>query len=272
MARLLLKLVRKRWFWLVLLLTVWLFCSGQARAGTIAERLTQFPNWTGKPTVQVAQGDLAYPEWMAGTWVLRTTLVDLVAPLAPEVKTPGFESSHALLNQPIDCVVRFVSVPVSSSRTGPLPTTAQTQLVSDRAFNGLNLARAYLGQDAVKTVKVDPANPNRQITVLSQHRQLESTVSARAVEATSEDHFLTTEVFQQVFRGDGQLYFNQVETTTAYQHQPKGNANPPGSNTPEITADQVTAIYLSPQDPDYFLAGDHPVALYRYHLAFVPLP
>ena len=36
-------------------------------------------------------------------------------------------------------------------------------------------------------------------------------------------------------------------------------------------ADQITAIYLSPQDPDYFKAKDKPVALYRYQLAFSPL-
>jgi hypothetical protein len=43
-----------------------------------------------------------------------------------------------------------------------------------------------------------------------------------------------------------------------------------------ITADQITAIYLSPQDPDYFktlvsdnpLSGPRPVALYRYSMEF----
>jgi hypothetical protein len=34
----------------------------------------------------------------------------------------------------------------------------------------------------------------------------------------------------------------------------------------QIEAEQITAIYLSPQDPDYFKAAGHPVALYRYHL------
>ncbi|MGJ3251150.1 MAG: DUF6816 family protein [Elainellaceae cyanobacterium] len=34
----------------------------------------------------------------------------------------------------------------------------------------------------------------------------------------------------------------------------------------------MTAIYLSPQDPDYFKANGHPVALYRYRyrLEFSP--
>nr|WP_319592620.1 hypothetical protein [Zarconia navalis] len=36
-----------------------------------------------------------------------------------------------------------------------------------------------------------------------------------------------------------------------------------------VTADRVTAIYLSPQDPDYFKAQDRPVALYRYRLDLV---
>ncbi len=94
-------------------------------------------------------------------------------------------------------------------------------------------------------------------------RQLISTVTGRAIEsftgAVSGDRFLTTEVFQQEFRGTPQLYFNEVETTTAYQHQ---------AGEPAIIADQVTAIYLSPQDPDYFKAGDRPVALYRYRLEF----
>ncbi|MEL6327067.1 MAG: DUF6816 family protein, partial [Cyanobacteria bacterium J06626_23] len=37
---------------------------------------------------------------------------------------------------------------------------------------------------------------------------------------------------------------------------------------PAITADQITAIYLSPRDPDYFKAFNKPVALYRYRLTF----
>lgn len=55
--------------------------------------------------------------------------------------------------------------------------------MADRAFNGLNMAQAYLGEAAVKAVKVDPNNPNRQLTLLEQGRQLESTVTGRATEA-----------------------------------------------------------------------------------------
>ncbi|MGK7957556.1 MAG: DUF6816 family protein, partial [Crocosphaera sp.] len=51
-------------------------------------------------------------------------------------------------------------------------------------------------------------------------------------------------------------YLNEVETTTDYQLI---NAN-------KVTAKQVTAIYLSPEDPDYFKAINRPVAIYEYEL------
>ncbi|NEO86218.1 MAG: hypothetical protein F6J87_18465, partial [Spirulina sp. SIO3F2] len=56
-----------------------------------------------------------------------------------------------------------------------------------------------------------------------------------------------------------QVYINDVETTTHY-HQ---------LTTLQIDAEQITAIYLSPQDPDYFQAGEQPVALYRYQLTLI---
>ena len=59
---------------------------------------------------------------------------------------------------------------------------------------------------------------------------------------------------------------NTVETTTSYQFL----ATP----TPTITATQISAIYLSPQDPDYFRTlgklGNRPVAIYKYRLDLVP--
>ena len=126
----------------------------------------------------------------------------------------------------------------------------------------MNLPRAYLGDEAVLSSKVDPKSPNRQITFLRGERQLISIITARATETTADDQFMTTEVFQQLFKGGSRPYFNSVESTTAYQKLSK--------SSPTITADQVTAVYLSPQDPDYFTAGSRPVALYRYRLEFFP--
>lgn len=267
----------KQWrlFWLLTLFLLWLFCSGTAQAETLSKRLSHFPDWQGRPIVQAAKhNDLEYPDWFDGDWLVTSTLVDMVAPLAPDLVSPGFESNRQFLNQPITFPVKFVPAEPTlvQSFLHPILNNRPKPVVSDRAFNGMNLAKAYLGDAAVLTVKVDPTNPNRQITLFQNDRELVSTVTARLTESPDPDQFNTTEFFQQEFLGAPQIYFNEVENTTAYTHQEDGA----DSNRPEIIADQVTAVYLSPQDPDYFKAIDpenllsdpHPVALYRYRLEF----
>jgi hypothetical protein len=66
MPRSLLTLLRRRLFWLTLLLTVWLLCSGQAQA--------DLPAWGIRSTLPTAQGDLVYPDWLRGNWQLTSTL------------------------------------------------------------------------------------------------------------------------------------------------------------------------------------------------------
>nr|WP_236721314.1 hypothetical protein [Trichormus sp. NMC-1] len=237
--------------------------NSEAKAGELAERLANFPQWEKLTSVKPAEGDLVYPDWMAGNWQVTSTLVDLAAPLAPDIITPGFEGNRRQLNQPVSFLVRFIKVKpqVSGSKLIPKIDNKNQILVADRVFNSLNLSRAYLGNEAVLSVKVDPESPNRQITFLQNERQLVSIVTARATETPS-NQFITTEVFQQLFKGGSRPYFNTVESTTAYHQLPASN--------PAIEADQVTAVYLSPQDPDYFTAGSRPVALYRYRLEFFP--
>lgn len=274
--------------WNIGLFLLCLLWSYPADASPLADRIASFPNWQSKPAVQVAEGDLTYPQWFAGTWEVTSTLVDLAAPLAPEVVTPGFESNRQYLNQPIQFQVRFVEAlpPHALTPFGRLSRlTLKNQspkMIADRAFNGFNIARAYLAKgndNPVLSVKLDPTSPNRQITVLRGNRQLVSTITGRAIEAPESDRFITTEIFQQLFRGDTQPYLNQVETTTDYHHGHETTA-------PAMVADQITAVYLSPQDPNYFrasrsspgLTGDlplealqeRPVALYRYRLEFQP--
>jgi hypothetical protein len=204
---------------------------------------------------------LVYPDWFAGTWQMTSTLVEMIAPLAPEIVTPGFEGNRQFLQQPITNPIRFIPAQVEGGRFLGRILKTQTKIVADRAFNGLNLARAYLGEDGVVSVTVDPDNPNRQITFLKGNQQLMSTVTGRAIEAPTDQDFVTTEVFQQFFGGNRPtVYLNEVENTTAYHFDP--------NHDPKLTATQITAIYLSPQDPHYFKALNHPVALYRYQLTF----
>ncbi|MBI1242932.1 DUF6816 family protein [Umezakia ovalisporum] len=239
--------------------------AGTAMAGELSQRLANFPEWEQLTSVRPAEGDLVYPDWMAGSWQVTSTLVDLVAPLAPDVVTPGFESNRQQLNQPVSFLVRFIKVKPWIPGLKLLPLlpkilSPSANLVADRTFNSLNLARAYLGEEGVLSVKVDPDSPNRQITFLGGDRQLVSIITARATEKPSEDKFISSEVFQQLFKGGSFPYFNVVESTTAYQKL--------STSEPAVVADQITAVYLSPQDPDYFTAGSRPVALYRYRLEF----
>lgn len=261
-----------------LFLLFWLWVTTSALAGPLADRLAQFPQWESKPPVQVAEGDLVYPDWMAGTWQVTSTLVDMVAPLAPEIVTPGFEGNRRYLNQPLQFQVRFVKerspISLGQKLLVPFLRVSESSVVAERSFNGLNIALAYLGDSRkdvkdlhskatlpILSVKVDPNNPNRQITFLRGERQLVSVVTGRASEIPAADRFIATEVSQQVFQGRGQIYLNEVETTTAYQLVSPG----------AIAADQLTAIYLSPQHPDYFAAIGHPVGLYRYRLELLPV-
>ena len=255
------------------LVLVILLSSAEAQAGILADRLASFPNWESKPLVTSAKGDLIYPEWMAGNWTVKSTLVDLAAPLAPDIITPGFDSNRQYLNQPVRFKVRFQAInseshtislvenpPQSKSNLLTEGDKIKNRIVADRAFNGLNISRAYLGDSGVFSVKVDPHNPNRQITLLRGDKQLISIVTSRGSEMPNKNEFIATEISQQIFQGESQIYLNEVETTTAYQFLESDN---------KIVADQVTGIYLSPQDPDYFAAIGRPVALYRYHLELV---
>ena len=248
-------------FCLILLFFVW---SGEATAAELAQKLANFRQWEKLTSVQPASGDLVYPDWMAGNWLVKSTLVDLAAPLAPDIITPGFEGNRQYLNQGVSFQVRFVEQAPSLIGSKILfnKNDKKLPIIADRTFNGLNLARAYLGDGTVISVKTDPDNPNRQITLLGDNRQLVSIVTARAIETSPDSKFITSEVFQQLFKGGSNPYFNSVESTTAYSKLTTSN--------PAIAADQVTAVYLSPQDPNYFKAGNKPVALYRYRLEFFP--
>jgi hypothetical protein len=250
--------------WIFCLICLFLLLNDEALAGELSERLAHFPQWEKLTSVRPAVGDLVYPDWMMGSWQVKSTLVDLVAPLAPDIVTPGFEGNRQYLKKPISFPVRFVRETTPNPALKIIPQISRkAAVVADRAFNGLNLARAYLGDRSVLSVKVDPDSPNRQITLLRGDRQLVSIVTTRATETTPDGEFITTEVFQQLFKGGGNPYFNTVESTTAY-YRKLDELNP------LIEADQVTAVYLSPQDPDYFTAGSRPVALYRYRLEFIP--
>ncbi|MGD1716187.1 DUF6816 family protein [Dapis sp. BLCC M172] len=273
-------------FWQVIfnlsLITIVLLWTNNAAAETLADRIANFPNWENKPSISAAKTDLIYPDWMSGNWNVKSTLIDMVAPLAPEIVTPGFENNRQYLHQPVNFQVRFIKAEsnlntkeISAQKLISFPTSWSSVInnskiakldlppdavIADREFNGLNIGKALLGDDAILSVKIDQDNPNRQTTILADNLELVSVITSRGSEQLNSDNFISCEITQQLFQGETMIYLNEVETTTEYHHILDDNRGE------IIEANQITAIYLSPQDPDYFLAVNHPVALYRYEL------
>jgi hypothetical protein len=257
--------------WIVAIL-VWLSSSQVSIAATLSQRMADFPQWQSQPQIGKLEGQLIYPQWFKGRWLATSTLIEQIAPLAPDLVTPGFDRNQTYLDRPIDFKVQFIPLEVRATPTSllnlPHPNKSMpqsgsyandlAQIVPDRAYNGYNISVAYLGADKVRSVKVDPQNPTKQITQLEGDRQLVSIVTGFAKELPNPNNFIATELSQQIFRSDTQIYLNTVETTTNYQFSI--------APTPKITATQITAIYLSPQDPNYFRALNRPVALYKYQL------
>jgi hypothetical protein len=256
-----------KYFWIIIIaIFLWFGWSDRVNAGVLHERLTQFPNWTTLPPIRRAKGELYYPDWFQGEWAVTSTLVDLSAPLSPDLVTPGFAANQKSLNKPVAFTVRFVPEPFRPiQQIGPVPTflqplTGEPKIIADRVFNGLNAAQAIMGKKVISNVRLDPKFPNRQWMDFQDGRELVSTISDRTIESESPDTFISSELYQQGFLNESQIYLNQVENTVEY-HRDDG----------AMVADQVTAIYLSPQDPDYFKANGKPVALYRYQLRFEPV-
>lgn len=251
------SMIRQYLFSIILICLILFSSTSTAVAASIKERIAQYPQWTSKPSLKLAKGDLEYPEWMAGMWHVTSILTEQIAPLSPEIVTPGFKDNQDYLDRAIAFQVRFgTEYDTPDQGWLSLFKSSPPHVVADRAFNGKKIAEAYLGDNNVYQVKIDPDNPNQQITFLKGDRKLISRITARGQEIPGENQFITTEVTQQLFRSPERLYLNEVETTSSYQL----------INSNSISAEQITAIYLSPQDPDYFTAGDRPVALYHYHL------
>jgi hypothetical protein len=243
-----------RWLLVLLLLLSNLCFVPAVLADSLARRIAEFPRWSAATNL-IREGDLVYPDWFAGEWTATSILREQVAPAAPAVITPGFEQNKVNIDRPYVFRVRFGSAANTVARGVTVTKDHAAQITSDRTFNGEQIANAYLGGKAVKSIQTIYQPQIIQITQLQNGTELRSTVSGYSSDLIGVNDFATTEVDQQVFQGKT-TYLNTVETTTQYHLVDRHH----------ISAQQVTAIYLSPQDPDYFRALQRPVALYHYTL------
>lgn len=229
-----------------------------AYSGILADRIVQYPYWEHQLSLPTPSQELIFPSWFEGKWNVTNILTEQIAPLSPKFKTPGFDSNKEYLDKNILFSVQFIPTILTPKNDNFVPSIVNKKqvIIPDRAFNGLAIAQAYLGEENVKEVMINKKNSTEQITKFKGENELISTVIGRQQETVSEDKFITSEITRQFFRRPNSVYLNLVETTTKYEL----------INPNYIQGKQVTAIYLSPQDPDYFLAFDQPVALYYYTL------
>jgi hypothetical protein len=266
--------VKQIWPVLVFILAFWILTFGSyftlpawAKAGSLQARMAQFPDWRSPPSLSAARGELYYPNWLAGKWTVTSILTHAGALLAPEIVTPGFESNRAQIGKAIAFSVQFKPASAIAARPAwlsPFPVAQPKEgTVADRVYNSTRLTEALMGKDVLESIQVDLRALNRQVAQFRNGQQLVTEISGRAVETNKVNEFISSELYQQKFSGPAQIYFNQVENTVKYRLV---SAEPP-----QIEVEQMTAVYLSPQDPDYFKAWQQPVALYCYRMNFTPL-
>ena len=238
-------------------IAIYLTTAQKVIASPLSEKIAGYPQWDTQIQASQHEGELSYPEWFRGRWTVTSTLLAQIAPLAPDIVTPGFENNRQYIDRPIEFTVQFI--PNNINQTNKflslnLPqlksSLPEPKLVADRAFNGLNIATAYLGAANIASVKIDPQNPTKQITQLTKDRQLETFVTGFDLERPSSDRFVATELSQQIFRTSSTIYLNTVETVTSYQL----SLTP----TPTITA---TQIRQSISHPKILLIFGHSVEL-----------
>ncbi|MGK7933792.1 MAG: DUF6816 family protein [Microcystaceae cyanobacterium] len=241
----------------------WGLSASATLATSLSERWGDYPHWNHQPSLSHTTGDIHYPEQFSGTWQVTSTLVEQIAPLAPTLKTPGFEDNRRYLQEPLGFKVRFQPESSEYSYSWAIPSLVNSSLtiVADRRYNATEISRAYLGESAVLGIEVDLKPSPRLTTYFPDQRTLISTVLGYAVETPDTNHFFTDELTRQQFREERGRYRNEVETLTAYYLLDSNH----------IEAEQITAIYLTSDDPSYQEVKDQPIALYRYQLSLEKL-
>jgi hypothetical protein len=192
----------------------------------LERRLASWPDWSlPAPLPRPERGDLIWPAWFRGEW---------------EVSSTPAEGSEP----PLRWRARF-------------QTDGEGGAFADRAFNAGEIGKVLLG-DGLISVRNDPANPNRQVSLLRGDRQLESTVVGRRSARPDGATFLADELTLQVLHGPGAPRISRVEVLGLWQRRQDGS----------ISGEQWQASYASPA-AGLAASAEHPQ---RFSLRLVPLP
>jgi hypothetical protein len=195
-------------------------------SGPLEQRLANWPAWSlPAPLPRPERGDLVWPAWFRGEW---------------EVSSTPAEGSEP----PLRWRARFQA-------------DGEDGALADRAFNAGQIGAALLG-DGLISVRNDPANPNRQVTLLRGDRQLESTVVGRRSARPHAAAFLADELTLQVLHGPETPRISRVEVLGLWHRLEDGS----------ISGEQWQASYASPA-AGLAASAEHPK---RFTLRLVPLP
>jgi hypothetical protein len=206
MARALLSTILAVW------LAVWAVPAPAAAddGGLLEARIAAWPQWRlPGPLPRPGRADLEYPDWFAGDWLVSSL----------EDGAPPEETVH--------WPVRFRPIPGGG-------------VVGERAANARAVGQVLLGK-ALREVRDDPANPNRQIARLAGDQILETTVVGRRSGQDPRDGglFLADELVLQVLHGPGDPRVSRIETLSRYERRRQDGQT-------WIEAEQWQARYPSP--------------------------
>jgi len=204
----------------------WLGNTPPSLPDPLEQRQASWPAWSlPAPLSRPGQEDLVWPAWFRGEW---------------EVSSTAVEGDSA----PLHWRARF-------------QTDSKGRTVADRAFNAGQIGTALLGNGLI-SVRNDPANPNRQVSLLRGDRQLESTVVGRRSARPDGATFMADELTLQVVHGLGTPRISRVEVIGLWHQLEDGS----------ISGEQWQTRYASPA-AGLTAKAERPQ---RFSLRLVPLP
>jgi hypothetical protein len=220
-----------------------------------------------------------YPRWLFGQWNVTSTFTRVATPLRKYVPEGFLQQANAPskdggVGSTYKYALRFYST---------LPDTflnnarfmlglgyPEDAIIADKAFNTKQTSDAFLGYPgAVASVEFDPRDsPLRQTVELSRlgpdmvpllPRRIELYVNALKSEQPGGKEgdgnvFVTSELARQVLIAVRDVQVTDYEVINEYRLVGQG----------KIEGRQRSLLYLQPQDPNYFRAGNKAVAVYDY--------
>ncbi|KAG7671449.1 hypothetical protein NADE_000913 [Nannochloris sp. 'desiccata'] len=220
-----------------------------------------------------------YPRWLFGQWNVTSTFTSVATPLKKYVPEGFLQQANAPsedggVGSTYNYALRFYStLPDTFSNNARFMLGLgypEDAIIADKAFNTKQTSDAFLGYTgAVASVEFDPRDaPLRQTVELSRlgpdmvplpPRRIELYVNALKSEQPGGVEgdgkiFVTSELARQVLVAVRDVQVTDYEVINEYRLIAPG----------KIEGRQRSLLYLTPQDPNYFRAGNKAVTMYDY--------